>query len=56
MRSFGSSRTYGPLLVGLSRPVQIVPMNAHVSDILNMAAIAAHDAVAEGPEIQVAAE
>ena len=33
--------------MGLSRPVQIVPMNATVSDMLNIAAIAAHDALRE---------
>jgi malate dehydrogenase (oxaloacetate-decarboxylating)(NADP+) len=36
----------GPLLIGLEKPVQIVPMNASVSDILNVAALAAHDAQA----------
>jgi malate dehydrogenase (oxaloacetate-decarboxylating)(NADP+) len=56
LQQLGGGTVIGPLLVGLSKPVQIVPMNAHVSDILNMAAIAAHDAVAESPEIQVAAE
>ena len=35
----------GPLLIGLARPVQILPMNATVSDILNIAAVAAYDAV-----------
>ena len=56
LQQLGGGTVIGPLLVGLSKPVQIVPMNAHVSDILNIAAIAAHDAVAEAPEIQVAAE
>lgn len=37
----GSCTVIGPLLQGLARPVQIVPMNAGVSDIINMAAIAA---------------
>jgi phosphotransacetylase len=35
--------------MGLSSPVQIVPMNASVSDILNIAAIAAYEAIAEEP-------
>ncbi|MGE3290380.1 MAG: NADP-dependent malic enzyme [Geminicoccaceae bacterium] len=56
LQQLGGGTVIGPLLVGLSKPVQIVPMNAHVSDILNMAAIAAHDAVAEEPEIPAAAE
>ncbi|MFO1050122.1 MAG: NADP-dependent malic enzyme [Geminicoccaceae bacterium] len=50
LQQLGGGTVIGPLLVGLSKPVQIVPMNAHVSDILNMAAIAAHDAVIEEPE------
>ena len=33
----------GPLLIGLSQPVQIVPMDASVSDIVNIAAIAAYE-------------
>jgi malate dehydrogenase (oxaloacetate-decarboxylating)(NADP+) len=56
LQQLGGGTVIGPLLVGLSKPVQIVPMNAHVSDILNMAAIAAHDAVADEPELQAAAE
>jgi malate dehydrogenase (oxaloacetate-decarboxylating)(NADP+) len=35
----------GPLLIGLSRPVQIVSMGATVSDLVNLAALAAHDAI-----------
>ena len=47
----------GPLLVGLSKPVQIVPMNATVSDILNIAAIAAYEAIADEPaQASIAAE
>lgn len=34
----------GPLVMGLSKPVQIVPMGATVSDIVTAAALAAHDA------------
>jgi malate dehydrogenase (oxaloacetate-decarboxylating)(NADP+) len=33
----------GPVLMGLEKPVQIVPMNSTVSQILNMAALAAAD-------------
>ena len=55
LQQLGGGTVIGPLLVGLSKPVQIVPMNAHVSDILNMAAIAAHDAVIEEPELQASA-
>jgi malate dehydrogenase (oxaloacetate-decarboxylating)(NADP+) len=33
----------GPLLVGLDKPVQIVPLGARDSDIVNMAALAAYN-------------
>jgi malate dehydrogenase (oxaloacetate-decarboxylating)(NADP+) len=56
LQQLGGGTVIGPLLVGLSKPVQIVPMNAHVSDLLNIAAIAAHDAVADEPEHRAAAE
>ncbi|MFO1074963.1 MAG: NADP-dependent malic enzyme [Geminicoccaceae bacterium] len=45
LQQLGGGMVIGPLLVGLSHPVQIVPMNATVSDIINMAAIAAHDTI-----------
>ena len=35
----------GPLLVGLSRPAQIARVDATVSDIVNAAVLAAHDAI-----------
>jgi malate dehydrogenase (oxaloacetate-decarboxylating)(NADP+) len=47
LQQLGGGTVIGPLLVGLSCPIQIVPMNASVSDILNIAAIAAHDAITE---------
>jgi malate dehydrogenase (oxaloacetate-decarboxylating)(NADP+) len=34
----------GPLVMGLSKPAQIVPMGATVSDVVTAAALAAHDA------------
>ncbi len=49
LQQLGGGTVIGPLLVGLSKPVQIVPMNATVSDMLNIAAIAAHDAITEAP-------
>jgi malate dehydrogenase (oxaloacetate-decarboxylating)(NADP+) len=45
----------GPLLQGLSKPVQILPMNASVSDMINLAALAAHDAIDDEPESVVQA-
>ena len=44
LQELGGSTVIGPLLVGLNKPVQIVPLNAKDSDIVNMAAIAAYGA------------
>jgi malate dehydrogenase (oxaloacetate-decarboxylating)(NADP+) len=44
LQELGGSTVIGPLLVGLNKPVQIVPLNAKDSDIANMAAIAAYNA------------
>ena len=56
LQQLGGGTVIGPLLQGLKRPIQIVPMNATVSDILNMAALAAHEAIsAEEAELQVGA-
>ena len=41
----GGRTVVGPLLLGLSHPVQIVNMGATVSDLVNLAAISAHDAI-----------
>jgi malate dehydrogenase (oxaloacetate-decarboxylating)(NADP+) len=41
----GGGGTIGPLLIGLSYPVQLVPMDASVSQIVDVATIAAHQAV-----------
>jgi len=41
----GGGTVVGPLLLGLSHPVQIVNMGATVSDLVNLAAISAHDAI-----------
>jgi malate dehydrogenase (oxaloacetate-decarboxylating)(NADP+) len=41
----GGGTVVGPLLLGLSQPVQIVNMGATVSDLVNLAALAAHDAI-----------
>jgi len=43
LRVLGGSTLIGPLLVGLKKPVQIVPMTATVSDLVNMAALAAYN-------------
>ncbi len=44
LQELGGSTVIGPLLVGLNKSVQIVPLNAKDSDIVNMAAIAAYNA------------
>jgi len=43
LRVMGGATQIGPLLVGLKKPVQIVPMTATVSDLVNMAALAAYN-------------
>jgi malate dehydrogenase (oxaloacetate-decarboxylating)(NADP+) len=40
-----SGKLIGPLLIGLSKPVQISQMGSSTSDLVNMAALAAHDAI-----------
>ncbi|MEP9397745.1 NADP-dependent malic enzyme [Mesorhizobium sp. KR2-14] len=44
LQELGGCTVIGPLLVGLNKPVQIVPLNTKDSDIVNMAAIAAFTA------------
>src|SRR5438270_317827 len=41
----GGGTAVGPLLLGLSHPVQIANMGATVSDLVNLAALSAHDAI-----------
>jgi malate dehydrogenase (oxaloacetate-decarboxylating)(NADP+) len=45
--ALGGATVIGPLLMGLEKPVQICQMNATVSEIVQMASIAAHDALPE---------
>jgi malate dehydrogenase (oxaloacetate-decarboxylating)(NADP+) len=46
----GGGSTIGPLLIGLQHAAQIVPMDASVSGIVDVACIAAHQSAAVGPE------
>ena len=46
----GGTTVLGPLLIGLSKPAQIVPMGSTVADMVNMAAWAAHAAGHDGPK------
>ncbi len=43
LQELGGATVIGPLLVGLDKPVQIVPLSAKDSDIVNMAALAAYN-------------
>ncbi|MBI1208840.1 MAG: NADP-dependent malic enzyme [Azospirillum sp.] len=45
LQKLGGGQAIGPLLIGLDKPVQIVPMGATVSDMVTAAALAAHDAL-----------
>ncbi|HBA44274.1 MAG TPA: NADP-dependent malic enzyme, partial [Alphaproteobacteria bacterium] len=43
VEELGGGSVVGPFLIGLERPVQIAPIGATVSEIVNMAALAAFD-------------
>ena len=43
LQELGGITVFGPLLVGLERPVQIASRGANVSELKNLAAIAAYD-------------
>ena len=45
LQALGGGTVIGPLLIGLDKPVQIVQMGVTVSDLVNMAALATHDAM-----------
>ena len=50
LRQLGGGTVIGPMLLGLAKPVQILPMNASLSDILNISALAAYDAIEDSAE------
>jgi malate dehydrogenase (oxaloacetate-decarboxylating)(NADP+) len=43
LQELGGGTVIGPLLVGLSKPVQIASLGSTDSDLVNMAALAAYD-------------
>jgi malate dehydrogenase (oxaloacetate-decarboxylating)(NADP+) len=43
LQELGGATVIGPLLVGLDKPVQIVPLGVKDSDLVNMAALAAYN-------------
>ena len=45
LQKLGGGTSIGPLLMGHTRPVQIARMGSSVSDLLTLAALAAHDAI-----------
>jgi len=45
LQELGGGTVLGPLLIGLEKPAQIVQMGATVSDMVNMAIFAAHEAI-----------
>ncbi|HEY0418310.1 MAG TPA: phosphate acyltransferase, partial [Acetobacteraceae bacterium] len=45
LHAMGGGQLIGPLLIGLDKPVQIVPMGSTVTDLVTAAALAAHDAL-----------
>ena len=45
LQEIGGGTVIGPLLVGLEKPAQILPMGATVSAVVNLAALAAHAAI-----------
>ena len=47
LQELSDNVTIGPITMGLSRPAQIVQMSASISEILNLAAIAAMEAIEE---------
>ncbi len=48
MQQLGGGTVIGPLLIGLSKPAQIVSMGATVNDTVTAAALAAYDAIRRG--------
>ena len=47
IEQIGGATVVGPVLIGLSKPVQICQLGASVSQILTMATLAAYDVRAE---------
>jgi len=45
VQQLGGGTVIGPLLLGIGKPAQIAAMGATVSDLVNLAALAAHDAI-----------
>ncbi len=50
VQAIGGATVLGPVLLGLSKPVQICPLSASVGQILTMATFAAHDVRSDAPD------
>lgn len=48
LQKLGGGNVIGPLVVGLEKPVQIAQIGGSVADVVNMAALAAHESI--GPK------
>jgi malate dehydrogenase (oxaloacetate-decarboxylating)(NADP+) len=54
LQRLGGGTVIGPILMGLQQPVHIGQMGATVADIVNMAEIAAHDAIIQAePQLRL---
>jgi malate dehydrogenase (oxaloacetate-decarboxylating)(NADP+) len=47
LQKLGGGHVIGPLLIGMSKPAQIVPLGATVNDLVTVAALAAYDSITE---------
>ncbi len=45
LEEMGGGKRVGPLLMGLDKPAQIFDLGGTVSDMVNLAALAAHEAI-----------
>ena len=43
--SVGGATVIGPILFGLSKPIQVVPLGSSVNNLVNIAAFAAHESI-----------
>ena len=44
MKTLGGAKVIGPLLIGLGRAIEIIPLRSSTSEILNLASVAAYSA------------
>jgi malate dehydrogenase (oxaloacetate-decarboxylating)(NADP+) len=47
LQKLGGGHAIGPLLIGMSKPAQIVPLGTTVNDLVTVAALAAYDSITE---------